>query len=274
MQPVEIAKKLCPRAKPSYLAALKNGGDLFRQHGITTPQRMAHFLAQSFHETGGLSIEWESGAYSAKRLMQIFGVGKHSAAVTESEAEQLAYKPEAIFERVYGIGNPKKSRELGNVNSGDGFRYRGGGVLQTTGRSNYRRMGQKCGVDFEANPQLIVSAEHALKPALAEWTDGNLNEMADADDIRGITRRINGGYNGLDDRIHWFKKIRPLTDRVELPSTPKPTVSKTKAGTVVVAGGAAAEAAHQSGLSLPAIIAIGAAVAVVAFLIFHFTRKD
>ena len=116
---------------------------------------------------------------------------------------------------MYGLGNPKKARELDNTNPGDGFRYRGGGILQTTGRGNYRRMGQKCGVDFEAHPELVVSAEHALKPALTEWSEGNLNAAADRDDIVAITRKINGGLNGLDSRREWLAKLRPLIKSVE-----------------------------------------------------------
>lgn len=155
-------------------------------------------------------IEWESGMYSASRLMQIFGVGRHSAAVTSDEAQRLAYHPDLIFERVYGVGNPRKSKELGNTQPGDGYRYRGGGILQTTGRSNYRRMGLKCGVDFEGKPELIISAEHALKPALMEWSEGNLNKAADRDDIVTITKRINGGLNGLEDRKWWLGRIRTI----------------------------------------------------------------
>lgn len=245
MRPIDVVRKVCPRAKPSYLAAIENGDGLFRKAGIITPGRLAHFLAQICHESGGLSIEWESGAYSAERLLEIFGEGRHSAGVTATEAARLAKNGPAIFERVYGLGNPKKARELGNTQSGDGWKYRGGGLMQTTGRSNYRRMGQKCGVDFESKPELVLSAEHALKPALAEWTEGSLNERADADDLRGITKRINGGLNGLADRQAWYRKIRPIIDKVDLefapvkppipPDVPKPLpVPKPKPQTVGV----------------------------------------
>jgi putative chitinase len=224
MRPIEVVRQVCPRAKPSYLAAIESGDGLFRKAGIITPGRLAHFLAQICHESGGMSIEWESGAYSAERLLEIFGEGNHSAGVTATEAVRLAKNGPAIFERVYGLGNPKKARELGNTNPGDGWKYRGGGLMQTTGRSNYRRMGAKCGVDFEGNPSLVLSAEHALKPALAEWTEGKLNELADSDDLRSITRRINGGLNGLADRQAWYRKIRPIIDKVDLEFTPvKPT---------------------------------------------------
>lgn len=225
MRPIEVVRKLCPKARQSYLEAFENGDVLFAKAGITTPVRLAHFLAQVCHETGGLSIEWESGAYSAKRLMEIFGVGNHSAKITEAEAAKLAHNGPAIFERVYGLGNPSKAKELGNTQPGDGWKYRGGGLMQTTGRANYRRMGQKTGIDFEGHPELVVSAEHALKPALAEWTEGNLNAKADADDLRAITKRINGGYNGLADREEWLAKAKAAIGHVTLKPASKPLPS-------------------------------------------------
>ena len=147
--------------------------------------------------------------YSAPRLLVIFGV-KHSAKITKAEAARLAHHPEEIAERVYGLGNPKKAKELGNTQAGDGFAYRGNGVLQTTGRGNHRRMGLACGVDFEGNPNLVTAPEHALKPALQEWTEGNLNVAADNNQIRVITKRINGGFNGLKERKAFFDRILTL----------------------------------------------------------------
>lgn len=244
-KPVDIAKKLCPRARSEYLAALAAGGSLFKQHGITTPLRMAHFLAQAFHETGGLTVVRESGNYRAARIMQIFGVGRHSAAVTASEAEDLAGNGPALFERVYGAGNPKKAKELGNTEPGDGWKFRGNGILQTTGRGNHRRMGRLCGVDFEANPDLVTSPAHALKPALAEWSEGHCNDYADKDNLRAITRRINGGYNGIVNRETWFRKIRPLIDTVDIEETPAPDAPITKTAGIVVGGAVVAGAAAQ-----------------------------
>jgi putative chitinase len=205
---VDVVRLVAPRARANYLAAFENGDALLAEHGITTPLRLAHFLAQVLHETGALTIEEESGDYSAKRLVEIFGGPRHR--VTWKEARKIEHKPELIFERVYGIRNPVLATELGNTEAGDGWRYRGRGILQTTGRGNYRRMGQKCEVDFEVNPELVVSAEHALKPALAEWTEGNLNDAADKDHLVVITRRINGGLNGLADRREWLAKLKRI----------------------------------------------------------------
>jgi putative chitinase len=203
-------KVAAPRARESYLEAIRDGGPLFRQHGITTPQRMAHFLAQAMQETGSFTILRESMNYRAPRIREIFGVGNHSARVTRAESETLAHNEEALAERVYGLGNPSKAHELGNTKPGDGFRYRGNGVLQMTGRGAHRRRGLASGLDFENQPELATLPEHALKPALQEWTDGRLNEAADRNEIVRITRVINGGENGLTERRQFFARLLPL----------------------------------------------------------------
>ena len=201
---------LAPTAHANYLEAIRKGEQLFKQHRITTPLRMAHFLAQAMQETGCFSVLRENMSYSVPRMLQIFGVGHHSARVTAAEASALAHNQQALAERVYGLGNPHKAQELGNTHAGDGYRYRGNGVLQTTGRASHRRMGQACGLDFEGDPSLVTLPEHALKPALQLWTDNNLNEYADQKDIRTITLRINGGLNGLPERQAFFKKLRAM----------------------------------------------------------------
>jgi len=224
---IDIVRRVAPRALPNYLAAFEQGDTLLQAHGITTPLRLAHFLAQVLHESLALTIERENLNYTtAERLMKIFGQGNHSAAVKWSEVGGLLRNPPALAERVYGLGNPGKARELGNMQPGDGYRYRGGGILQTTGRENYRRMGEKCGVDFEGHPELVVSAEHALKPALAEWSEGNLNLQAERDDIETIKRKINGGLNGLADRRAWLAKLKPLIASVEFVASPPPWLER------------------------------------------------
>lgn len=207
---IATLRRVAPSAHINYLEAIRQGGQLFDRHGLKTPLRMAHFLAQAMQETGSFRILRESMDYRAARIMQIFGVGNHSARVTEAEAATLAHNERALSERVYGLGNSRKARELGNTQPGDGFAYRGNGILQTTGRGNHRRMGLACGVDFEGSPSLVTDPEHALKPALQEWTEGNLNVAADANDIRKITKRINGGLNGFPERKAFFARLLPL----------------------------------------------------------------
>jgi len=304
VRPIDVARKLCPKAKPSYLAAIEHGDALFKAYDITTPARLAHFFAQIMHESGGLAIEWESGAYSAKRLSEIFGWNEekqkwnHSARVTDAEAQQIAQNGKLIFERVYGLGNPGKAKELGNTKPGDGYRYRGGGLMQTTGRYNYRTIGEKCGVDFEGHPELVLSAQHALKPALSEWAAGQLNKFADQDDILSISRKINLGNtkstsmpNGMPDRRSWLAKLKRTITVVDLtgPSTPPPlpelppspptpppiaptsTAKKFGIGSLIAAGVVAVVVFFRDH---PVVVVSGVAACIGIFaLIRHFRKK-
>jgi putative chitinase len=208
MRVVDVVKNVAPRCYPNYLKAFDGGDALFKTYDVATPLRIAHFLAQALYETGGGTVLFENMAYKTpERLLRIFGVGRHTAAIRPDEVPRLLDNPQALAERVYGLGNPKKATELGNDKPGDGYRYRGGGLLQTTGGGNYRKMGQLCGVNFYDSPDEIVSPESALRPALDEWSEGKLNGYADNNDIRVITRSINGGYNGLQGRLDLFDKI-------------------------------------------------------------------
>ncbi len=203
-------RPIIPNALSNYTEAIRQGGALFDNAGITTPLRMAHFLAQALHETGRFTVLRENMNYSEQQLCKVFGVGHHSAAVTHEEAFDLAHHPQQIAERVYGQGNPHKAQELGNTEPGDGFRYRGNGILQMTGRGAHRRVGQACSVDFEGRPELATAPEHALKPALQEWTEGGCNGLADKNNIRAITLKINGGFNGFPERKVLFDRLLPL----------------------------------------------------------------
>jgi putative chitinase len=205
---LKLVQSVAFNALPDYLESIDKSAALLDQHGINTPLRLTHFFAQALLETGGFTIRRESMNYSASRLMEIFGVNRHSAAITEDEAATLAHDEKAIAARVYGLGNPAKANELGNSEAGDGFLYRGNGVLQMTGRGAHRKIGAACRVDFEKSPDLATAAEHALKPAVEEWTQSGLNDFADKDDIRTITLRINGGLNGFADRLAWLNKLK------------------------------------------------------------------
>lgn len=208
---IDIVAKFAPKAKAVYLEAFERGDAQLSAAGITMPIRLAHFMTQCLHETGGLTVFIESGMYTRKSLARMWDDGNWHRYFPDRDAclamaDQCAIdKGEALFNLVYGnrMGNGPKE-------SGDGWRYRGRGILQTTGRESYRKFGKKAGVDFEGNPELIISAEHALKPALAEWQQKNCNEAADNNDIEVITRAINGGTVGLPERRAWFAKIYPF----------------------------------------------------------------
>jgi putative chitinase len=214
----DILSKVAPTAKKNYSDAFKDPANLLAEHEITTPLRIGHFLAQVMHETGGGQVLAEKLNYTTEaRLLQIFGAGRHSAAIQPGEVHGLLGNPEKLAERVYGLGNPKKARELGNLKPGDGYKYRGRGALQTTGGANYRRASIACDVDYYGHPDLMVSSDQLLKPALDEWTQGNLNTAADRNDIRTITKTINGGYIGIDERMRWFETIWPVASGIQAP---------------------------------------------------------
>lgn len=184
-----------------YVSALiEHGEELFAVHGVDTGLELQHFLAQIAHESGGFTILQESMTYtSPARIMDIFGKGRHSAAITDTEAQELANNPNALAERVYGLGNPPKARELGNTEPGDGWNFRGYGLLQTTGRVAHEKY---YGGDY--------SWRQALSAALAEFHDNGCLEPAGADNCKLVTRRVNGGFNGLEDRKVWLAKAKKL----------------------------------------------------------------
>lgn len=210
MRMADAVLKVSPKAKPVYLNALNDNEQRFKDSAIVTPLRRVNFLSQVMTETGGCTVLQESGSYSAKRIMEIFGVGKHTAAITSAEAARLAQNGPALFERVYGLGNPRKAKELGNTQAGDGWNFRGIGPLQSTGRGNARTWGQRCGVNFEANVLLMVDPRYIMLPPLFYWDRSNLNDAADRDDMRAIRKAINGGYNGIEHVDAWHGKLWPL----------------------------------------------------------------
>ncbi|HEY6139258.1 MAG TPA: lytic enzyme [Thermoanaerobaculia bacterium] len=208
---LEQITQLAPNAKPVYREAFQNAGEVLARHGINaTPLRVAHFMAQVLHECGGCRILSESFHYSVPRMLEIFGVGNHSAAITPEEAEQLAGNPEALAERVYGLGNPRKAKELGNVRLGDGAKYIGRGMLQMTGRGAYAKFGKILGVDLVGHPELAEDARYMLAIAAEEWNEKGCNEYADDDDIVKVTRAINGGKIGLKERREWLEKTKSV----------------------------------------------------------------
>ncbi|MCK1460888.1 glycoside hydrolase family 19 protein [Bradyrhizobium sp. 2] len=198
---------------------------------LTTRLRAAHFLAQIMTETGGLQILEESGAYRAARILEIFGVGHHSAAVTEAEARRIAALPvvqrgPVLFNRVYGVGNPRKMREFNNTGPNDGWLYRGGGMMQTTGKSNYAAREKKTGLPLVAHPELLHQPDPAFTAAYLEWAqDGRCNAAADRDDVVAVRKIINGGSNGLAEcRVYLTRAKKALADYSVEPADVAPAI--------------------------------------------------
>ena len=201
---VEQFSKLFPRAQDpqSWVDSMNT---VFPNYGIDTPKRIAAFLAQCGHESGGWTIFEENLNYSANGLCSVF----RKYFPTLESATPYARKPEKIANRVYAnrMGNGPES-------SGDGWKYRGRGPIQLTGKANYVAFAKDMFEDWEnvvENPEWVAAdQEFALMSAIWFWNKNNLNREADAGDIRTMTRKINGGYNGLEDRIHHYEKAIDL----------------------------------------------------------------
>ena len=144
---------------------------------IDTALRIAHFIAQVAHESAGF------------RAVEEFASGD-------------AYEGR---------------QDLGNTEAGDGRRYKGRGLIQLTGRTNYRKIGEMLGIDLESQPELAAEPVFALRIACAYWDRHNLNRHADADDLAAVTRGVNGGLNGLADRLHYLQRAKAALADLDRP---------------------------------------------------------
>jgi putative chitinase len=171
---------------------------------INTPLRLAHFLAQCGHESGGFRATQENLNYSAKGLAGIF----KKYFPTEAAAAPYARQPQKIASKVYGgrMGNGPES-------TGEGYKFRGRGYIQLTGKENYTAFGKSIGEDIISNPD-VVASKYALLSAAWFFSKNGLHKMADegASDtvVTKITKRVNGGTIGLPDRIKHFKEYYHL----------------------------------------------------------------
>ena len=167
---------------------------------INTPLRIAHFIAQIAHESGSFHYSAENLNYSAKALRAVFG--KYFP--TDEEAEAYARQPEKIANRVYAnrMGN-------GDEASGEGWKFRGRGLIQLTGKDNYTKCGAGTDMDLISDPdQLANDANAAVAASGWFWDSRGLNAYADKDDVETITKRINGGLNGIDDRKEFLARAK------------------------------------------------------------------
>ena len=196
----EIFSKLFPKAKEGVFDALQK----LPLYDIDTKERIAMFLAQCGHESCGFSVLSENLNYSSRALRAVFC--KYFK--TQEEADKFARQPEKIANRVYAnrMGNGPES-------SGDGWKYRGRGCIQLTGKDNYIKFAK----DFDKpevidNPELVATPEYAVLSAIWFWIKNDLNRYADAHDVKGATKRINGGLNGYDERNAIYQKIMAIKE--------------------------------------------------------------
>jgi putative chitinase len=178
--------------------------DTAAKFGINTPLRLAHFLAQCGHESGGFRATQENLNYSAKGLNGIF----RKYFPTEASAAAYARQPAKIASKVYGgrMGNGPES-------TGEGYKFRGRGYIQLTGKENYTAFGKSIGEDIISNPD-VVASKYALLSAAWFFSKNGLHRMADEGSsdqvVTKITKRVNGGTIGLPDRIKHFKEYYKL----------------------------------------------------------------
>ena len=165
---------------------------------ITTPQRQAMFLAQLAHESGSFRFVEENLNYSVEALQRVF----KKYFPTDELALMYARQPEKIANRVYAnrMGNGEES-------SGDGWKYRGRGLIQLTGLNNYTAFSLAADNNALINPDSVAEPELAAMSAGWFWDTNGLNKLSDTGDVRAVTRRINGGFNGLADREAKYNKL-------------------------------------------------------------------
>jgi len=162
----------------------------FDKYEINTPKRQAAFIGQCAHESGNFKTLQENLNYSAEGLMKTWP----SRFPTKEIADQYARQPAKIAGKVY-------NGRLGNTSEEEAAKYLGRGLIQLTGKENYERCGSAIGIDLINEPTLLVEPNHAAMSAGWFWNKKGLNELADSQEHGQITKRINGGLIGLDDRI-------------------------------------------------------------------------
>ena len=184
---------------PEWVDALN---ETFQKFGINTPRQRADFIGQCSHECGNFKVLEENLNYRAETLMKLW-----PKRFNPSNVNDYARNPKKIANMVY-------SNRMGNRDeaSGDGYRFRGRGCIQLTGYANYFHASKSCGVDFHKEPELVATPRYAAMTAGWFWSTHNCNELAESANWTALTKKINGGTIGLDDRIkHINQALAVLT---------------------------------------------------------------
>ncbi len=202
MLTAEVIRKIAPRARQDYVDALTSGAEHFEKWQVNTPERLSAFLATICHETGGLTIVRESGNYTASRIKQVWP--------TRPEAVKFAGNAKGLFNAVYGS---RMGNERDGTSDDDGWRFRGGGLVQLTGRDSYERAGRAIGVPLGEHPELIEDAKVSLQAALWEFSEFRRYADKGESGFRAVCNGINRGNPlsslapiGWQDRLEWYGK--------------------------------------------------------------------
>ena len=198
--------RLAPQCIDVYRAALDAAQPVLARYGVSARRlRVVHFMAQVLHESGALTLQFENLRYSAERLVTIWP--RRFRPLGPLDPQEYADNPEKLANEVYG-------GRMGNCAPGEGYLYRGRGLLQLTGKDSYARATtflQQCSAsapDLTREPDQVASAAWSLSVAAAEWAARGCNQAADNDDVAEVTRLINGGSIGLPERILWTGTTR------------------------------------------------------------------
>ena len=255
---------LAPHASKAYAAAFPFAAKAMAACGILDSDfRRDHFLAQILHESGGFTIEEENLNYTtAERIHEVWP----SRFPNANAAAPFVRNPNALAEKVYG-------GRMGNREFGDGFRYRGRGILQLTGRESYARIGKALNFDFEANPELVLEPETCFLVAASEWKSLGCNAAADNNDIVAVTKKVNGGLNGLDSRRQWLAKVRRVLSHPDLPSIDKPINAPARALPAIAVGAATAAVPILTQSWQIAIYGVIGLIIIGAIVAFLFLRR-
>ena len=203
-------RQILPQAPEAWLEVLP--GELFAA-GIDQPNEIATFIAEVAHESDEFRRLEENLNYKAERLAQVWkrfaeNPDEHDLVkrVPNDLALRLAHNPEGLANFVYN--DEFRTAKLGNTQPGDGWRFRGRGPIQITGRNNYAKCSEALGEDLLSHPDLLLSPFVGIRSALWFWHDNKIDEIDDDEDIRLDTRRINGGGHGLERREAYFAKVK------------------------------------------------------------------
>jgi putative chitinase len=201
---IDQIQRLAPDIRPAYRDAFAAGQAVLDRYLISaTPLRVAHFIAQTLHESAAYTREFENLNYGAQRLAVVWP--SRFKPCGPLDPELYANNPQLLANAVYG-------GRMGNIDPDDGYLYRGRGLLQLTGRAGYAaatiqvRRGHRDAPDLVRDPDAVSGAAWCLQVAAAVWAAKDCNALADRDDVAALTMRLNGGTVGLAERLEWTRR--------------------------------------------------------------------